>query len=232
MSLMSVEPLEPQEGWGVLHLFCRLTPASEAEAVSAAVKSAQEASSQVVSFAVLGHKADLGFMLLNTDVVALRRAQSALVRPTGLELVASYLSLTEVSEYARGMPAERLDARLHPVLPPDGKRAICFYPMSKRRDGEDNWYRLDYESRLTLMHGHGAVGRRFAGRVLQLVTGSTGLDDFEWGVTLFATTPDDLKECVHAMRFDEASARYAEFGPFYTGVVAPVEDVLGICGLP
>jgi chlorite dismutase len=81
------------------------------------------------------------------------------------------------------------------------------------------------------MHEHGASGRKFAGRVLQLVTGSTGLDDFEWGVTLFAVAPDDLKECVHTMRFDEASARYADFGPFYTGIVAPVEEVLGICGL-
>jgi chlorite dismutase len=81
------------------------------------------------------------------------------------------------------------------------------------------------------MYEHGASGRKFAGRVLQLVTGSTGLDDFEWGVTLFAAAPDDLKECVHTMRFDEASARYADFGPFYTGIVGPVEEVLGICGL-
>jgi hydrogen peroxide-dependent heme synthase len=129
------------------------------------------------------------------------------------------------------MPADRLDARLHPKLPPDGKRAICFYPMSKRRDGDDNWYRLAYESRLALMHEHGTSGRRFAGRVLQLITGSTGLDDFEWGVTLFGTSPDDLKACVHGMRFDEASARFADFGPFYTGVVAPVEEVLSLCGL-
>jgi chlorite dismutase len=169
-------------------------------------------------------------MLLCPDLVALRRTQGAF-NGAGLDLVGSYLSLTEVSEYAKGMPADRLDARLHPRLPPDGKRALCFYPMSKRRDGPDNWYRLDYGSRLALMHEHGASGRKFAGRVLQLVTGSTGLDDFEWGVTLFAVAPDDLKECVHTMRFDEASARYADFGPFYTGIVAPVEEVLGICGL-
>jgi len=246
MSVMSTEPiqpldpldplapLEPAEGWSVLHLFCKLTQASDAGAVTAAVKSTEEAGTQVISFAVLGHKADLGFMLLNPDVIALRKAQSALVRPSGptcLELASSYLSLTEVSEYARGMPAKLLDARLHPVLPPEGKRAICFYPMSKRRDGEDNWYRLEYDNRLALMYGHGTVGRRFSGRVLQLVTGSTGLDDFEWGVTLFATALDDLKECVHAMRFDEASARYAEFGPFYTGTVAPIEEVLSLCGL-
>jgi chlorite dismutase len=224
------EALVPHDGWGVLHLFYKLTAVSDAEAVTQAVKTAERSGQQVVSFAVVGHKADLGFMLLSPDLVALRRAQGSLTA-AGLELVTSYLSLTEVSEYARGMPAERLDARLHPKLPPQGKRALCFYPMSKRRDGDDNWYRLDYESRLALMMEHGASGRHFAGRVLQLVTGSTGLDDFEWGVTLFATTPDDLKECVHTMRFDEASARYADFGPFYAGIVGAVEEVLDICGL-
>jgi hydrogen peroxide-dependent heme synthase len=228
---MSIDPLVPQEGWGVLHLFCRLGPAADAEALTAGVKAAEAAGQQVVCFAVLGHKADVGLMLLGPDLVALRQVQSSLVRDTGLELVASYMSLTEVSEYARGMPAERLEARLHPHLPPAGKRAICFYPMSKRRDEVDNWYRLDYESRLALMHEHGASGRRFAGRVLQLITGSTGLDDFEWGVTLFANTPDDLKECVYTMRFDEVSARYADFGPFYTGIVAPIEEALALCGI-
>ncbi|MGO9660879.1 MAG: chlorite dismutase family protein [Acidimicrobiales bacterium] len=224
------EALAPQDGWGVLHLFYKLTARSDFEAVTQAAKQAERSGQQVVSFAVLGHKADLGFMVLSPDLVALRRVQGAF-SAAGLELVGSYMSLTEVSEYAKGMPAERLEARLHPKLPPQGKRALCFYPMSKRRDGADNWYRLGYESRLALMYEHGASGRKFAGRVLQLVTGSTGLDDFEWGVTLFATSPDDLKECVHTMRFDEASARYADFGSFYTGIVAPVEEVLGICGL-
>jgi chlorite dismutase len=225
------EALVPRDGCGVLHLFYKLTVRTDFEAVAHAAKDAERSGQQVVSFAVLGHKADLGFMVLSPDLVALRRSQGAF-DGAGLDLVSSYMSLTEVSEYARGMPPDRLDARLHPKLPPQGKRAFCFYPMSKRRHGADNWYRLDYESRLALMYEHGASGRKFAGRVLQLVTGSTGLDDFEWGVTLFATTPDDLKECVHTMRFDEASARYADFGPFYTGIVAPVEEVLGICGLP
>ncbi len=223
-------PLPPDEGWGVLHLFCKVTPQTDGEAITRAVKAAEELGQQVVCFAVLGHKADVGFVVVGPDLVALRRSQSALVQP-GLELGDSYVSLTEVSEYARGIPQDRLDPRLHPKLPPSGKRAICFYPMSKRRDGEDNWYRLDYDRREALMREHGTSGRKFAGRVLQLVTGSTGLDDFEWGVTLFATAPDDLKECVHRMRFDEVSARYAEFGPFYTGVVAPVEEVLSLCGV-
>ncbi|MGH9104825.1 MAG: chlorite dismutase family protein [Acidimicrobiales bacterium] len=226
---MTSEPLVPNEGWGVLHLFYKLGPGLDTQAVAAAAKGAEGAGLQVVSFAVLGHKADLGFMVLGPDLVALRRAQSGLVL-AGLDLVTSYLSLTEVSEYSRGMPAGRLEARLHPHLPPKGKRAFCFYPMSKRRQGEDNWYRLDYDSRLALMYSHGSIGRRYAGRVLQLITGSTGLDDFEWGVTLFATTPDDLKECVHKMRFDEASSRYAEFGPFYTGIVGPLEEAFYLCG--
>jgi chlorite dismutase len=230
MSSMSSEPLVPEEGWGVLHLFCKLTPGADAKGVISAVDASVDAGQQVVAFAVLGHKADLGFMVLGPDLVGLRQAQSALVF-SGLELAASYLSLTEVSEYARGMPPDRLEPRLHPKLPPAGMRAICFYPMSKRRDSDANWYRLGYDSRLALMHEHGASGRRFAGRVVQLVTGSTGLDDFEWGVTLFAVAPDDLKQCVHAMRFDEASARYADFGPFYAGIVAPAGDVLDMCGL-
>ena len=96
---------------------------------------------------------------------------------------------------------------------------ICFYPMSKRRGGDDNWYALDFEERKALMAGHARVGRTYAGRVLQLITGSTGLDDWEWGVTLLADDPAALKEIVYEMRFDEVSARYAEFGPFFTGLV-------------
>jgi hydrogen peroxide-dependent heme synthase len=179
----------------------------------------------VVTVAMLGHKADLGVMVLGPDLWRLRAVQSALCG-TGLVLTGSYVSLTEVSEYAQGVPEEMKQARLYPELPPAGMPAFCFYPMSKRRSATDNWYALSFEDRLALMHGHGAVGRTYRGRVLQLVTGSTGLDDWEWGVTLFGTNPDDLKACVYEMRFDEASARYAEFGPFWTGVVGSVEGVL------
>jgi chlorite dismutase len=98
--------------------------------------------------------------------------------------------------------------------------------MSHRRGPGQNWYALDFDERKRLMLGHGAVGRSFAGRIVQLITGSTGLDDWEFGVTLFGVHPDDLKECVYTMRFDEASAHYAEFGPFWTGMVADIEDVL------
>ena len=89
-----------------------------------------------------------------------------------------------------------------------------------------------YDQRAELMSAHGATGRTFAGRVLQVITGSAGLDDYEWGVSLFAVRPDDLKDVVYTMRFDEASARYAEFGPFYTGMVASIEDVLAATVAP
>jgi peroxiredoxin len=224
------EPLIPSEGWGVLHLFCHAGAATDAEAIIAAVKAASADSVQVVTFSVFGHKADLGFMALGSDWVVLRRFQAALVA-AGLAIAHSYLSLTEVSEYAKGMPEEMLKARLYPVLPPEGKRAFCFYPMSKRRGEGDNWFMLPFDERKEFMMGHGKVGRTFAGRVVQLITGSTGLDDYEWGVSLFATAPDDLKDVVYTMRFDEASARYAEFGPFFTGIVDPVEEVLAQVGV-
>ena len=224
------EPLEPSEGLGVLHLFCAAGPSTEAEAVRTAVKAAEEAGLQVVTFAVLGHKADLGFMALGPDLWRLRALQTDL-GAAGLELRDSYVSLTEVSEYAANVPEKQKRTRLYPDLPPEGMTAFCFYPMTKRRDPEQNWYELPYEERLELMYEHGKSGRTFAGRVVQLVTGSVGLDDFEWGVSLFGVHPDDLKACVYTMRYDRASARYAEFGPFTTGLLAPLDDVLRSVGL-
>ena len=225
------EPLTPSTGWGVLHLFCKLGAAGvDGELVAGAVKAAQRDEHQVVTFSVFGHKADLGFMALGPDWLRLRALQTGL-QAAGLQIADSYVSLTEVSEYAKGMPEEVLQARLYPKLPPEGKRAFCFYPMSKRRGEGHNWYALGFEDREALMRGHGATGRTFRGRVVQLITGSTGLDDYEWGVTLFAVRPDDLKDVVYTMRFDEASAHYAEFGPFYAGVVDEVEAVLAQVGL-
>jgi peroxiredoxin len=224
------EALSPASGWGVLHLFCKIAPLADGEAIVAAVKAAQADEHQVVTATILGHKADLAVMAVGPDLRRLRRLQTELAA-AGLDIVDSYVSLTEVSEYAQGLPEEMKQARQYPQLPPDGKRAWCFYPMSKRRNVEQNWYTLPYDERETLMQGHGKVGRTFAGRILQLITGSTGLDDFEWGVTLFAVHPDDLKDVVYTMRYDEASAVYAEFGPFYTGVVAPIEDVLAELGV-
>jgi len=229
MSDQGESPLVPSEGWAVLHLFWRVTPALDAEAVVSAVKAFEGDDHQVVSFVVLGHKADVGTLALGPDLWRLQRLQAQL-QAAGLDLTASYLSLTEVSEYARGMPAERLEPRLHPVLPPAGKRMLCFYPMSKRRDTTGNWYALPYEDRERLMFGHGKKGREFAGRVVQLVTGSTGLDDWEWAVTLFADDPVAIKQCVHELRFDEVSAVYADFGPFLIGLILPVDEALASVG--
>jgi len=164
----------------------------------------------------------------------------------------SYLSQTEASEYTTtqeqysaetlvgekgltpGTPefeagvkefddrmAHYLKHRLYPVLP--DWPLICFYPMSKRRNGPDNWYSLDFETRRKLMAGHARVGRTYSGRILQLITGSTGLDDEEWFVTLFAKTTSDIKAIVYEMRFDEVSAQYAEFGEFFIGLQLPLD---------
>lgn len=166
----------------------------------------------------------------------------------------SYLSMTEGSEYTttreqfaaetlvaekglvEGTPeyetaltdfdtrmAHYLKHRLYPVLP--DWPVICFYPMSKRRSGADNWYSLDFNQRRDLMSGHARVGRAYAGRILQLITGSTGLDEHEWGVTLLAKDTIDIKAIVYEMRFDEVSARYGEFGDFTIGLQLPL-DVL------
>jgi chlorite dismutase len=189
------------------------------------VKAAENSGVTVVTVSMLGHKADLAVMGVAADMRDLKALQTGL-QHAGLEIVDSYVSLTEVSEYAKGMPQEMLNARLYPQLPPPGKNAWCFYPMSKRRNTDQNWFTLEYDRRKELMEEHGKSGRTFAGRVTQLVTGSAGLDDFEWGVTLFAVHPDDLKEVVYTMRYDEASAVYAEFGSFYVGMVTPVEELV------
>lgn len=115
--------------------------------------------------------------------------------------------------------------RLYPP-PPSGMPYVCFYPMSKRRDAGQNWYTLGLDERSRLMWDHGKTGRRYAGRVLQIITGAIGLDAWEWGVTLFSADPLEFKKLVTEMRFDEVSARYAEFGDFYVGKMGALEEVL------
>jgi chlorite dismutase len=199
---------------------------------------------QVLCIAVLGHKADLGVMALGPDFGRLQAFQQELLTAP-LEPVYSFVSVTEPSEYTTTEADERArleqeeglsgadlavalaawnermahyrENRLHPRLP--AKRMLGFYPMSKRRETDANWYELPFEARKALMAGHARVGRSYAGRILQLITGATGLDDWEWGVTLLADDPVALKDIVHEKRFDPVSARYAEFGPFYTGLV-------------
>ena len=225
--------------------------------LDALARLANDGTHQALTFVVLGHKADLGVMALGPNLARLAAFEQDL-RRAPLSTTWSYVSLTEQSEYAatedderarlaaeegitdEAAAAERLDAwreriahyreqRIHPRLP--AKQTVCFYPMSKRRGADDNWFALDFDTRKRLMAGHARVGRTYAGRVLQLITGSTGLDDWEWGVTLLADDPGALKDIVYEMRFDEVSARYADFGPFYTGLVLEPAEALRRVGL-
>lgn len=134
-------------------------------------------------------------------------------------LVPATPAFEEEMQAFRERIANYVKERLEPQLPGAAEWPVfCFYPMSKRRNPEQNWYALSLEVRKKLMHGHALVGRRFAGRVRQFITGSTGLDDQEWGVSLFAKTTSSIKEIVYEMRFDEVSVKYAEFGEFFIGI--------------
>jgi peroxiredoxin len=210
---------------------------------------------RLVTYVNVGGKADLAFILYAAELGTLSKMHRELEGcfPAGvLQPVYTFLSVTELPEYVtteddvvRGLQQEglqpgteaynqRLEAakkrqaeyeqyRLYPEMP--DWEVMAFYPMSKRRAGNDNWYMLDFEARKKLMAGHARVGRKFAGRISQLITGSTGLDDWEWGVTLMAHQLDALKEIVYEMRFDEVSARYGEFGPFYVNVRLKPEEI-------
>jgi peroxiredoxin len=127
-----------------------------------------------------------------------------------------------ITEFRLRMEKYRQD-RLYPNMP--DWPVFSFYPMTKRRDAGQNWYLLPFEKRKELMLGHGRIGRQYAGRVRQLITGSTGLDDAEWGVTLFAHDVFDIKSIVYEMRFDAVSAQYADFGEFYLGLQLPLDDL-------
>ena len=121
--------------------------------------------------------------------------------------------------------SDHVQKRLYPPLP-DDMPYLCFYPMSKRRESGQNWYTLSLDERSRLMWSHGTTGRRYAGRVLQIITGAIGFEPWEWGVTLFAKDPLDFKKLLTEMRFDEASSKYAEFGPFYVGKRAAIAELL------
>jgi chlorite dismutase len=211
------------------------------------------------SFIVSGQKADFGLMLLDPDPLKIDRVHQRLMASSlGTAIVPrwSFVSMTEISEYvqspeqfgerlvAEGMDAqsaeyktrvkayaERLVEMNRQRLTPDFPtyRAMCFYPMNKKRKVGENWFTLSKEERSRLMIEHARSGMAFAGRVSQLITVGVGLEDWEWGVTLWAANPEYLKEIVYRMRFDEASARYAEFGPFYTGYVTSAAEILAHC---
>lgn len=217
--------MEMEAGLTVVHLFAKTHELVDRESVIAAVKAAEESDCQVLTAAILGHKADICFMALCANWETLRTLQTA-ISAAGVDIVDSYVSITEVSEYAKGMPEEMQQARLHPQIPVEGLDAFCFYPMSKKREAHANWYATPYHERNSMMQEHGASGRSYAGRVAQLVTASTGLDDYEWGVTLFAKSPDVIKDVVYTLRFDEGSALFGEFGAFYVGYLDAVANVV------
>lgn len=220
---------------------------------------ASHAPARLQTSIVAGHRADFSLMMLDPDPLKLDAIHQQLMSsPLGPALTPTYsfVSITEVSEYVPSVeqygarlveegedpngPSYRAKLkayesreemmrkqRLTPDLPPWPN--MCFYPMNKKRDVVENWFLLPLSERNRLMAEHGRSGMKFAGRVTQLITVSIGLDDWEWGVTLWARNPDFLKEIVYTMRFDEASARYAEFGPFYMSYITTPDKMLDHC---
>ena len=211
-------------------------------------------STQLLTLGMVTPKADIGFMLITPDLHTANRIEKRLSVSLGADVltaVYSYLSLTEESEYitteeeytesldasVRDDPGKLSEAlttfqdrikqyrqeRVYPTLP--DWPVVCFYNMNKRRGEQRNWYVLPYDERRKLMKGHATLGRKFAGKVKQLITGSTGLDDAEWGVTLFARDTFQIKAIVYKMRFDPVSAEYADFGEFYIGIQLPLDEL-------
>lgn len=174
-------------------------------------------------YRIVGQKAEVLFMHMRPTLEELQATETAFNRSAVSEFffpAHSYVSVVELSGYlARGgdTPEQQaeLKSRLEPKLPKTNH--ICFYPMDKRRDGNDNWYMLDMDKRKELMRSHSMIGRSYTGRVKQIITGSIGYDDWEWGVTLFADDPLTFKKLIYEMRFDEVSARYGDFGTFFVG---------------
>jgi hydrogen peroxide-dependent heme synthase len=205
---------------------------------------------------VSGHRADLGLLIMDADplkIDAVVQQLRASKLGTALKPTYSFVSITEVSEYVPTLEqyAARLkreggdlegaafkarinayeqrlpmmnQQRMYPDLPPFP--VMTFYPMNKSRHPIANWYTEAFSHRSDMMAQHATSGIRFAGRVSQLITASTGFDDWEWGVTLWSRAPEHIKEIVYQMRFDEASAKYAEFGPFYVSYIMDPQEAL------
>ncbi len=205
-------------------------------------------------YSQVGHKGDLMLLHLRNSVEDLNRVELALAQTelyNYLELAHSYLSVVELGLYessaktysalaARDVvphspewnasieetlsrQAAAMASRIYPAIP-DAKY-ICFYPMDRKRGEEVNWYTESMSDRQRMMHEHGMIGRRYADHVRQIISGSIGLDDWEWGVDLFAQDPVIFKKLIYEMRFDEVSAKYALFGSFYLGVHLPMEKL-------
>jgi peroxiredoxin len=213
-----------------------------------------ESSCQSALYSQLGHKGDLMTINLRESVEALNHVELELAQlelSDFLEAKYSYLSVVELGLYessaktyatlsSNGLEAhtpewnsavedvlkrqaEAMAPRLYPSVP--SAKHLCFYPMDRKRGEHVNWYTVSMEERQRMMHDHGMIGRRYAGQVRQIITGSIGWDDWEWGVDLFADDPLVFKKLIYEMRFDEASALYAAFGPFYLGVRLPMEKL-------
>jgi peroxiredoxin len=220
--------------------------------LAGAVATSDEGATALVQ--LLGHKGDVMVIAFRRSFDELGRTQLALSRTklhAYLTPTSSYVSIVELGMYEmtakihrqlakRGLePAsddynrafdeeierqrQRVAARLFAPIP--RARYVCFYPMDKRRGEMHNWYATDFHRRAEMMLEHGKVGREYAGKVTQVISGSIGFDDWEWGVDLFASDPLTFKKLIYEMRFDEASARYAEFGPFYTGLQFSLEEL-------
>ncbi|HSQ28973.1 MAG TPA: chlorite dismutase family protein [Gemmatimonadaceae bacterium] len=166
---------------------------------------------------------DLAYSFLSVTEAGLYHLTAQLAREAGAR-GGAVGDAAYTAELSKRIEVERenphIQRRLYPALP-DAMPYVCFYPMSKRRQTGQNWYTLSLDERSRLMQAHGATGRRYAGRVLQIITGAIGFDAWEWGVTLFARDPLDFKKLVSDMRFDEASSKYAEFGEFFVGKLIP-----------
>jgi chlorite dismutase len=228
-----------------------------AEASAALLKMENDVAGQTAVFSLLGHKGDLLVVHFRNSFDQLKAAELAISKlrlSDYLEQTTSYLSVVELGLYESSVKlyrelrgkgiephspewnaavedtnkrqTEAMRPRLFPQIPP--ARYICFYPMDRRRGEDKNWYSLPIEERQRQMEEHGLVGRRYAGTVRQIITGSIGFDDWEWGVDLFADDPLIFKKLIYEMRFDEVSAVYALFGTFYVGVRCPAAGLEGL----
>jgi len=228
-------------GWRALDPAERTAILDEASATMAAQEKNNSA-----AFSVLGHKGDLMLIHFRKDLDQLLEAQACLAHTRlwdYLDQTTSYLSVVELGLYESTLKTytalaekgvephtpewngeieqtlvrqrEAMHPRLYPEMPP--AKFVCFYPMDRRRGEAKNWYQLPLPERQRQMNDHGMIGRRYAGSVKQIITGSIGLDDWEWGVDLFADDPMVFKRLIYEMRFDEVSAVYALFGTFYVG---------------
>jgi peroxiredoxin len=224
------------------------------EASGALAKMEQNASGQSALYSLLGHKGDLMFIHFRESFADLKQVElqiGHLKLSDYLEPANSYLSVIELGLYEstvktynelaeQGVEAhseewkravnetltrqrEAMRSRLFPQIPPH--RYLSFYPMDRRRGEDQNWYRLPIEERARQMNEHGLIGRRYAGEVKQIISGSIGFDDWEWGVDLFADDPLVFKKLIYEMRFDEVSAVYALFGHFYIGLRCPAREL-------